>query len=94
MLFNKSLLKKLILTLFNIALSLATSNASLDISDAYMFKDGISFFKVIAIHPLPVPISITLGLSFSLIILIACSINTSVSKRGIRTFLLTLNLYL
>ena len=44
-------------TLLRIALALATSNASADMSHAVTSASGISAARVTAMHPLPVPMS-------------------------------------
>ena len=53
----------ILLVLLIILFSLATSNASLDISMPVISQLFNNLFKVIAIHPLPVPISSILILS-------------------------------
>ena len=78
-----------------LAFSLATNSASLEMSSASTFELS-SFFRVIAIHPLPVPksiISIFWFLNNWFDFLIVFSTNNSVSNLGINTDSFTLIIF-
>ncbi len=81
-----------IFTLLAKAFDDATFKASLLISQAVTLVYGNAFLILTAIQPLPVPISKidnSLVLYFSFNRLIVFSTNSSVSGRGIKTFLFT-----